>query len=549
MQRTNIPDSGIPDSVSPHRAVNLVGLAPFLLPLTWFFANLEAVKWLLSSFVEIPTLYKILISLLIVALVVRSIGSSGRSHRSIPKFIVRRYPVLLMLSAGICSIAQRCIIDIKQLTVLLFILGTYGLYGFFCDAYFWQKNLPVAGLLACILPFNSQLNSGLGLPARVLTAQVVEQLLYVLQIGAISSYDIIVLENGIAHVDVPCSGIKTLFVGTLFLLAATWIENRKLGLKWLALCATNFLMLVSANAARVAVLVLVAQVFQQPMYAEILHVPLGIVGLVSTCFFTWLMLQKIPKFSELPASIAIAKPIRSLSPSTTLRINYVEVDTSTTLSDQKCSNHLDSFYNFSDKDNSEIFRNQPLAKLGVIAVVGFLAIVSQLYHVESAKVAIAPLNIPPQIVSESIALNPSEQTFFGNYPGTKTEKIRFVSGNLRGSMLTVASTSWQTYHAPELCFIVSGIPVNRIEKKQLTSAILARWLSLKNNQLSATYWLQSTQGTTDNFLSRISSDIRHKNQTWVLVSILFDSSLNPESSEIQDFVTSIHNAVNLSLKG
>ena len=358
MQRTKIPDSGISDSVSPQRAVNLVWLAPFLLPLTWFFANLEAVKWLLSSFVEIPTLYKILISLLIVALVVRSIGTSGRSHRSMPKFALRRYPLLLMLGAGICSIALQCIIDIKQLTVLLFILGTYGLYGLFCDAYFWQKNLPIAGLLACILPFNSQLNSGLGLPARVLTAQVVEQLLSALQIGAISSYDIIVLENGIAQVDVPCSGIKTLFVGTLFLLAATWIESRKLGLKWLALCTANFLMLVSANAARVAVLVLVAQVFKQPMYAEILHVPLGIVGLVSTCFLSWLMLQKIPKFSELQPS------------------------------------------NFSDKDNSEIFRNQPLAKLGLIAVVAVLAIISQLYHVESAKVAIAPLNIPQQILSE-----------------------------------------------------------------------------------------------------------------------------------------------------
>ncbi len=507
MQRTKVPDSGISDSVSPQRGVNLVWVAPFLLPLTWFLANLEAVKWLLSSFVEIPTLYKILISLLILALVVRSIGTSGRSVRSMPKFVLRRYPVLLMLGAGICSIALQCIIDIKQLTVLLFIVGTYGLYGLFCDAYFWQKNLPIAGLLACILPFNSQLNSGLGLPARVLTAQVVEQLLSALQIGAISSYDIIVLENGIAHVDVPCSGIKTLFVGTLFLLAATWIESRKLGLKWLALCAANFLMLVSANAVRVAVLVLVAQVFKQPMYAEILHVPLGIVGLVSVCFISWLMLQKIPKFPELQAS------------------------------------------NLAAKDNSEIFRNQPLAKLGLIAVVGVLAIVSQLYRVESAKVAIAPLNIPPQIRSESIPLNPSEQEFFGNYPKTQTNKIRFVSGNLRGSMLTVASTSWQTYHAPELCFIGSGIPVDRIERKHLTSDILARWLSLKDNRLSATYWLQSTLGTTDNFLSRISSDIRHKNQTWVLVSILFDNHVNPESYEIKDFVATIHNAVNLSLKG
>ncbi len=507
MQRTKIRDSGIPDSVSPHPVVNLVLLAPYVLALTWFLANISAVKWLLSSLVEIPTLYKILIGLLIVALVVRSIGTSGRSRPSMPKFVLRRYPLLLMLGASICSIALQSIIEIQHITVLLFILGTYGLYGLFSEPHFWQKNLPVAGLLACILPFNSQLSSGLGLPARVITAQVVEQLLSALQIGAISSYDIIVLENGIAHVDVPCSGIKTLFVGTLFLLSATWIESRKLGLKWLALCTVNFLMLVSANAIRVAVLVLVIQVLKQPIYAKILHVPLGIVGLIFTCFFTWLMLQKIPKFPELPAS------------------------------------------NFSTKDEAEIFSNQPLAKLGLIVLVAVMGLVSQLYHVESAKVAIAPLNIPPQILSQSIPLNPREQEFFGNYPGTQTEKIRFVSGKLRGSLLTVASTSWQTYHAPELCFFASGIPVDRIERKQLTSDVIARWLSLKNNQLSAAYWLQSTQGTTDNFLSRISSDIRHKNQTWVLVSMLFDSYVKPEDSEIKNFITAVHNTINISLKG
>jgi exosortase O len=77
-------------------------------------------------------------------------------------------------------------------------------------------------------------------------------------------------------------------------------------------------------------------------------------------------------------------------------------------------------------------------------------------------------------------------------------------------MLTVASTSWQTYPAPELCFVASGTPVNRIEKKQLTPSVTARWLSLKNNQLSAVYWLHSAQLTTENFLSRIGSDLTKK---------------------------------------
>ncbi len=203
---------------------------------------------------------------------------------------------------------------------------------------------------------------------------------------------------------------------------------------------------------------------------------------------------------------------------------------------------------FNSQRDLEILKNQPLAKPVLIVAVVVLGAISQLYYLESEILAIAPLKFPEPIVSESIPLNPSEQKFFGNYPGTQTEKKRFVSGNLRGSMLTVASTSWQTYHAPELCFIASGIPVNRIEKKQLTPAVTARWLSLKDNQLSAAYWLQSAKQTTDNFLSRIGSDITHKNHTWVLVSILFDSSVNPANSEVQNFANTVHNAVNDSLK-
>jgi exosortase O len=166
MQRTNIPDSGIPDSVSPPQAVNLVWLTPFLLALAWFWAKISAVKWLLSSFVEIPTLYKIVIGFLIVALVARSLGSGDRPRAFSPNFVLRRYPLLLMLGAGVLSIAAGCIIEIPQVTVLLFILGTYGLWGLFAEPNFWQKNLPIAGLLACILPFSNQFNSGLGLPAR-----------------------------------------------------------------------------------------------------------------------------------------------------------------------------------------------------------------------------------------------------------------------------------------------------------------------------------------------------------------------------------------------
>ena len=163
--------------------------------------------------------------------------------------------------------------------------------------------------------------------------------------------------------------------------------------------------------------------FKQPKLAEIIHVTLGIVGLVGACFVTWLMLQRVPKIQPEKTSGSSAKP------------------------------------------NSEILENHPLAKPGIIAPVTVLAVMAQLSYVETSKMAIAPLRLPEYIKSDSIPLNASEQRFFGNYPDTQRQKIRFVSGNLRGSMLTVKSTSWQTYHAPELCFVASGIPVNRIEKK------------------------------------------------------------------------------------
>ncbi|MCZ0901262.1 exosortase O, partial [Microcoleus sp. HI-ES] len=152
-----------------------------------------------------------------------------------------------------------------------------------------------------------------------------------------------------------------------------------------AVGAANLLMLVCANAARVAVLVLVSEVFKQPNLAQIMHVPLGIVGLVCACFVTWLMLQRVPKFQPEKTSGISAKP------------------------------------------NSEILQDHPLAKPVIIAAVTVLAVMAQLSHVETSKMAIAPLRLPEYIKSESIPLNPSEQKFFGNYPDTQTQKIRFVA--------------------------------------------------------------------------------------------------------------------------
>jgi exosortase O len=151
------------------------------------------------------------------------------------------------------------------------------------------------------------------------------------------------------------------------------------------------------------------------------------------------------------------------------------------------------------------------------------------------------------MVSESIPLSAAEHRFFDNYPSIVPEKRRFVSGDLSGSILMVANTTWRTYHPPELCLMGTGLKVDRMEKKSLTPAVQARWLSLGDGKYSAAYWFQSPKQTTDDFLSRLWSDVSRRQKNWVLISVLFDRSLSPDSTEIRNFTTTIHDAIDQSL--
>ena len=102
---------------------------------------------------------------------------------------------------------------------------------------------------------------------------------------------ILVFENSVAQVDVPCSGVKSLWTGGLFLIAATWIERRPINLRWLCIALAFGLLLFVANLARVAVLVGVGQVMGLTPLAELLHVPLGVMGFAGACAAAVLLLK------------------------------------------------------------------------------------------------------------------------------------------------------------------------------------------------------------------------------------------------------------------
>ncbi len=467
-----------------------------LLISAWLLGNIWTYQWFIESLKFTNSLNLILLSIGSIALFVQLIRTDFTKSASF-ELRFRIYPFLLMLAGELGAIILKWSLNIPQLTLLCFILGSYGLLGLFISPSAWHKGLSLATITAVIIPFLVAFDSGLGFPVRVITAHAVAQALSDFHLSAVSSHDIIVMENGIAQVDLPCSGMKSLWTGTVFLLGATWLENRQLGFRWLLVAIANLLFLIAANIIRVLILVIAIEVLQQKQVADILHLPLGIASLIIASGLTWILLQKVPRNLEKLPTIQGEKA------------NNIRANTSQ-----------------------------------IVAIVITLGIIGQFQPLQLDRVALHSIDLPPEIATETLALTPAEVNFFDNPANPVVEKLRFQSNDLSGSMLMVASNTWQSHHPPELCFLGNGFQVDSMNSTLINNAINARWLSLQNGKLSAAYWFQSAQGTTDDFVSRIWDHLAHRHKTWVLVSVLFDNRENPDSDQIKNFSNTIYQTIN-----
>ena len=466
---------------------------PILLISAWLLGNIWTYQWFIESLTS-NLLNLILLIISCIALSIQLVNINFFKQESF-EFCFSISPFLLMLGGEISAIILKWSLNIPQLTLLCFILASYGLIGLFISTSAWHKGLTLAVITACVVPFLAAFNSGLGFPVRVITAHAVAQALSDFHLSAVSSHDIIIMENGIAQVDLPCSGMKSLWTGTVFLLGATWLENRQLGWRWLLVAIANLLFLITANIVRVFILVTAIE-FQQQQVADVIHLPLGIVGFIIASALTWILLQRVPRSSVNSLDI-------KLTPNKDKKVNLNWI---------------------------------------IVAVI-VLGIIGQLQPFRSSKIALTEINLPSAIATETLALTPAEANFFDNPSNPLVQKIRFQNKNLTGSMLMVASDTWQSHHPPELCFMGNGFKVDAMNSTSIDDSINARWLSLQNGKLSAAYWFQSKYSTTDDFVARIWDYISHRHKTWVMVSVLFDRAETPDSTEIKEFSNTIYRAI------
>lgn len=483
--------------------------------LSWLFLHLPALQWLGQALQE-SARFNVMLLLLSGAL----LGFFGlRYGRSLPltvEPVLHPLPVSLMVGTGVSAIAFRWWLALDHIPVLLFLLGSYGLLGLFLHPTIWRRGLALAIAIACLVPFGVQFNTGLGFPIRILTAHTVEQLLAHFHIAAISSENIIVLENGIASVDLPCSGVKSLWTGTLFLLLATWLEKRQLGLRWLLIFLMNAGMLVLANIGRVLLLVVIADVLNQPEMARLLHVPLGLIGFISACLLTLVLLRWLPRQDNFELSDRQA----------TIQLSSKEPKQKRVLS----------------------LKTRVTQGLLIACLIG-MSLIPRPAVSGMTPLALTDLSFPSHLQVQPLPLTATEEQFFANFPGTVAQKFRFESAGVSGSWLMVSAATWRSHHAPELCLLGNGYRIDHVAAQPLTSSFSGRWLSLNRGQNSAAYWFQASRQTTGDFLERIWGEVSRQEPRWVMVSVLFDQPYTAQEPQVQELLTTLHTALDHRLQG
>jgi exosortase O len=337
-------------------------------------------------------------------------------------------------------------------------------------------------------------------------------------VASIGVDTILVFENGISQIDLPCSGVKSLWTGMLFLIAATWIERRPLNLRWILTALIFAALLFTANLARVGVLVAVGQVAGWRLAAEMLHVPLGVLGFVAACAAAVILLRLQPTSQE--------------------------------TGDWRLETEESPISNL----QSHLMPQRPIWLAPALAAA---ILIMALVYTPRPQMGLAQpppaWDFPAGLVTEPMPLKPDEVEWLTRGGAESADRRRFEWRGITGSMILITSTTWRAQHRPERCFEVYGLSLDDSRTYLVTPAFLVRFISLSDDDghvsLSATYWFQSAERTTDDYGTRIWADLAPKRQRWVLVTILFDGVYDPHTTAIQSFYTALHNAVAHGLKG
>jgi exosortase O len=370
--------------------------------------------------------------------------------------------LIIAIGGSALYLAVERFLDINTLSASLFGLASYGLLGMWMQPGKWQRGLPAALLLVGVLPFGEHMQTFIGYPVRILTATLVRDGLSAAGVTSIGVDTILVLENGVSQVDLPCSGVKSLWTGMLFLIAATWIDRHRFNLGWLVTAFGFVVLLLAANLVRVGVLVVVGQVAGWRLTAEMLHVPLGVLGFVEAC----------------GAAVALLRWQR--------RAEHDITCVHTTIVGEEPGQHKAS-RDTTSAAPPEVIPHRIWLGPALAATILFMALgYASRPHTGLAQ-APPDWEFPAELVTTPTPLKPDELEWLTRGGAESADRRRFEWRDVTGSMILITSKTWRAHHRPERCFEVYGLSLDDTRTHLVDSDFPLRFVSLSYGEARNTW--------------------------------------------------------------
>lgn len=402
---------------------------------------------------------------------------------------VRVAPVAVLVTSLLAHIALRRTFDSDLLSCIGMVMGAYGLAGLYLPPTRWRQALPLAFAGVCVLPMGAALDIYLGFPLRLVTAELVHATLQPLGLQPTTTETIVLVEGAGIQVDLPCSGVRSLWSGAVLWTAATWIERRRVGLPWVFAGLLFAGLIVAFNGARVLVLVLLHSTGQTTAM-DILHVPLGLCAFATACVLGFILLQRLPA-----ASPCIPDP--------------------------------------------EPPGPRPRWPWGLAAglwILSALPIATPRTPTKPQTIALDDPSFTPMV------LRPDEASLFASRHASAAGKWSFDGPVGRGQLLMVQGSSWRSQHRPDICHEANGRRVESDDPVLLAPGIPIRQLRLKagDHESAAFYWFQSAEQTTNEYGTRIWAAFDGDAEPWVMVSVMVDTPRSLDDPDLRALLRRAH---------
>lgn len=465
----------------------------------WLLGSRHTLVWLARCLTD-PGSRTNAILLAIAALVLVVQARPDRRWRALPFATprVRWLPVVLLVLCALAASLKARLWGSNLLASTTFVVGSHALLGLYLPPARWRRGWLAVLAVVALLPLGPHLDAFLGFPARIATAHLVRTVLGSFGVVVQSAEAIVILENGVASIDLPCSGVKGLWVGGVFFLALTWLEQRAVGWRWLGAGFAVLATLAAANFLRVLLIVSIGFAWQQPALADLAHLPLGVFGFVVACGLAVALIRQLPR---------LAKPQRS------------------------------------EPDRA---RSLGLAILPLAAALLLLAGTAARAGHRAHAVGTAALRWPQAWAMTALPLDDKEARLFQHHGARQAGKWRFQAGEASGTLLVVVADSFRAHHAPEVCLAGAGHRIDGVRREQLGPGRPLHIIDVDDGRASAATWFQSARSTTDSLMRRTLAEFLDGEQRWALVSVLFDGPIDLDAGT-RRWLEALHQTVAAAL--